>query len=1431
MKDRKKRLLSRNTNGMRQWTWSGIPVFGLCAVLVLMSGVGVPAGAAEESALMEDFSGHAQGERPGDPWTVRTGGDGIGTVLVVRDRDERFGGGSNNRVLDYVKHGTGASQALIAEDAFSAEVASIRFRFYQPNDEFDQHSWIILYAGSRSTGNRAQVIDFGRNGNLIGTSARYERGTANEVELIVNNSSDAVLYRRENVLGSGQTDIWINGDLAEQGFSAQHHAKGAVTGIEFNTSGARRHHFVLETLSAEPLNAEPAPIGMAPQPDTHPPITPEKGEKVGVNPPPMIWRVEEGAASYSLELARDSDFSTNRIQVENIDLPFYNHSEVLEEGTWYWRYFVTTEDGERIGPGPVRRFEVTGEALELPVPPTDEILAAMPGHPRIFTTPDELDAFRERRHGPAADAWADVRARADRQLGREPETPGNLVALSERSPEGPTPGMEGRWREGDAVRRQVFHFVDGEPYWSGDYVSGNLSSDAGRANILSFAYLISGDGKYAEAAKKWLLFVADQRIDYHLDDRAQHDSVVYGGVEGGVKNVALSFDRIYDYLDEEERERVLDFVEFHGEAAYGWLRDHQRIHLEYQRSHAQQCMHALLTTTLAVAGHREVFDEWTDYLVRQYVNRIAWTSDDGGYFEGQTYAHKFRWILEGLTAMRTATGLDLFQKPRIRNSGDFWLYCMSLNYWFHHGGDVYSLNWPWGNPADAYITNLLASMNEDPYLQWWSDTVFADPQHIPFQYLSDTDLEPKPPIDIPQAKVFPETGQLAAFDRFYDHLSDRIFFRSSQWGGHSHAHADQNNFVIHSGGEILAADPGYYTYSGDEYHVQWSQATFTHNSILVNGKGQPTRSIEAEGEISEFFHAPDYTFFAGDASRAYEEPLTRFERAIVFIRPGFYVVYDELAADEPAEFTWLLNTFQEAEIEESARRMTVSQQDRRMRVRHVFPAGLSYEQSNERRYPFLTRAWSRFTEAFPEAWHIRVNTEEKEEENRFLALLNTYSEAEGDTVLGGRALENDSSLGVAFREGEVEETVLFRRYLREEGEIYGNGVQSNAAVAAVARDASGAPRRWMVSGGTRLHAGDRRLLRTEEETDASGTLDTPAARALFRIASDREQEMRLFVETKPFRVMVAPPEEPEAATEIPFDWSGGELTLTWPGGDHRILWVDPKAAPGAPLPELTLTVRDGGGDYELPMRTAAAENGEWVAYLEPGVREPGRYRLEAGGDAELLIQDRWTPVESVRGSGSVEGALRYRSEIFVRFAPGEVPENLRAELVDSDSGRIVNLLRNGDFEEGIPDYPPRGWTVIPTRPRADDPDPAEPGWPEWSREDAVEGESSLRFFRPQNRIRLRSQPMRLPKGGEYVLRFQAKGDATEARVRVSGSRNTGGTLRIEPSENWTEYRLETEMAPGYTEIVIDMNAGGEPDQLLWVDDMEFGPVGRRATGD
>jgi hypothetical protein len=236
----------------------------------------------------------------------------------------------------------------------------------------------------------------------------------------------------------------------------------------------------------------------------------------------------------------------------------------------------------------------------------------------------------------------------------------------------------------------------------------------------------------------------------------------------------------------------------------------------------------------------------------------------------------------------------------------------------------------------------------------------------------------------------------------------------------------------------------------------------------------------------------------------------------------------------------------------------------------------------------------------------------------------------------------------------------------------------------------------------------------------------------------------------------------------------------------------------------------------MELETAIAPSGQVVAYgtfVDP--REQGVYEFAAEG-AEILVQDRWDIMRSVEGTDRVEAPWREAAEIFVRYAPGDAPD-LSATLRDSYRSELVNLLRNGSFEEGSPGYPPRAWTTW---------HPRKMGltWPWWTQEDATEGESCLKFVRPEIPMTLHAQPIRLRTGGTYVLRFMARGNATEAKVVVSGQRRTGATVEIEPSGDWRRYEAEMELVPGYTRLSVIFAGGGEPDQVLWMDDVQIGRV-------
>ena len=122
--------------------------------------------------------------------------------------------------------------------------------------------------------------------------------------------------------------------------------------------------------------AEPLPIESGPHDPLIHPIAPEDGAEAVTNPPSMVFWWSPEAASYTVEMAQDADLA-DAIVAAKIELPFYNHSEVLQPGTWYWRYCFETEDGRRSEYSAVRRFVVTESSIPLPVPPVDQVLRRM----------------------------------------------------------------------------------------------------------------------------------------------------------------------------------------------------------------------------------------------------------------------------------------------------------------------------------------------------------------------------------------------------------------------------------------------------------------------------------------------------------------------------------------------------------------------------------------------------------------------------------------------------------------------------------------------------------------------------------------------------------------------------------------------------------------------------------------------------------------------------------------------------------------------------------------------------------------------------------------------------------------------------------------------------------------------------------------------
>lgn len=365
--------------------------------------------------------------------------------------------------------------------------------------------------------------------------------------------------------------------------------------------------------------------------------------------------------------------------------------------------------------------------------------------------------------------------------------------------------------------------------------------------------------------------------------------------------VSRAYTWLYDTLSPAERELVQDVMRIRGNEAYRLLRD-----LPFERnpydSHLGRTLGFLGEAAIAFYGEIPEAVEWFDYIVRVfYAVYPAWGGDDGGWAEGTSYwKYYMNYVAEFVDALSVATGIDLTAKPFFQNTGYFKLYTHS-----HGTGTAFGDGLGEGvTEADAQVMDWLRRRTNNGHLRWYAALAPGSQYRRGiYGYLALTEesaSQPVAPTNLPLSRHFSDVGWVA----MHTHLTEpknniRLIFKSSPYGSYSHSHADQNAFVLDAFGEPLAIPTGYYDWYMSPHHRDFTQETLSKNTILVDGKGQQARSLEAKGHIAEFFTSPHYDYTVGEAAQAYPGALDRFDRHVVFLRPHLFVMFDALEAIQP----------------------------------------------------------------------------------------------------------------------------------------------------------------------------------------------------------------------------------------------------------------------------------------------------------------------------------------------------------------------------------------------------------------------------------------------------------------------------------------------------------------------------------------------------
>jgi len=645
---------------------------------------------------------------------------------------------------------------------------------------------------------------------------------------------------------------------------------------------------------------------------------PVEGETLRLNPPRFRWRYHPdgnrgGLFMFVFQIADSHEFDDMIVDVTT-PFNFYNTIAPFSgRGPYYWRVgYIEGESADGKKPfrwSPVRSFRIAADAQVWDRSMLAEPDFSIKPHPRIMLTDGNREKILRqiKTDTETRIIFNKIRSAADETL-TKPWYIDFPVSDKEEAPE-------------------IFYRMTHE------------------LCHLAFMYRLNGEEKYASVIPRAVTFASYQRggrtspepIGESNEDSTQNTEFL-----------ALLYDWLYPDLTQSERNVFVKSLEWridHFVNNFAWkrTRDGKRtVHMgslaTIGASHSYEGFWDTFPAGLAIYEESEV----ARVCVHLGVNWMAGVSSshgfDEGWNEGPGYANsKFKWMLNAMLYLDSVF-------PEFRTGSNPWL--RRIGEWFCRVTPVGMNYAPWGhqsNYRNYYEYGRISNFRRFAYLtgdgvllrNWKETGGVRSMERISFRLWTECILPvlyEKPdeqPEDDPVG-FFPLAGWVMAGTQppstsgCYEN-SVGMIFQCRPLGAYSHSFANENSFHIYGYGEDLSYASGTSEYEPHAFH------TMSHNTILIDGLGQSQPNppeTPRVGYLRAFQRGEGYVYWAGDATDAYsKKPLERsggwwgtldpiynerdaghlklFIRHVVFLRGKYFVIFDDLACEKPAKYTWL----------------------------------------------------------------------------------------------------------------------------------------------------------------------------------------------------------------------------------------------------------------------------------------------------------------------------------------------------------------------------------------------------------------------------------------------------------------------------------------------------------------------------------------------
>lgn len=616
--------------------------------------------------------------------------------------------------------------------------------------------------------------------------------------------------------------------------------------------------------------------------------SPENGSVAEENPPVMIWLPENDyLGSYDLEISTDEKFAAKSTVYARTCRFNFHRPSALKQGEFFWRYKKT--DSKEWSQ--VRSFQITEQSIETVVPDIDAMIEKAPtSHPRLLTGSQEGVAKLVDYSQNKADEWSNFIEKSIKPF----------VGMPPHAEPEPYPNEQ---RDVLLWRR---YYTEAQEYL---YVIRHLAV-AGK---------VESNDAYIAQAKDWLLAMAGW-------DQQGASSRHYNDEVGFRVNLTLAwgFDWLYDVLTEEERDTVKEALIIRTNELFKHLSEKAKIHIFPYDSHAIRAISAaLLPAALVLRDETEEAKYWLAYCVHYlYALYSPWSGVDGGWGEGPHYwTTAMSYLLDAAQMIKANLDVDLYQRPIIKNTGDFPLYTKSPGSRRGYFGDDSTLGYLPTIKTAVCMLHLAGAVQRPDYHWFYQEHAKRD-QSTGKEFYNygwwDVNFDRMiidSYFDVPAAEYtlketnvnwFKSIGWVGIQHKM-DKPEEQVQFtiKSSPLGSVSHSSADQGSFVIYGFEEDLAIYSGYYVSYGSQMHTEWRKKTRSKNALLINGEGQyagmdKILAKRSTGEILDVVEEEGLVKILTDNTPGYQlnnDQVTSVKRDVYFVNNQYFLIVDLVACE------------------------------------------------------------------------------------------------------------------------------------------------------------------------------------------------------------------------------------------------------------------------------------------------------------------------------------------------------------------------------------------------------------------------------------------------------------------------------------------------------------------------------------------------------